>query len=192
MVVGKNILRESSDPIKEAVNGIDAWEVNLDGAVKDARSLAKPDRKGMAKVEYWRGSWDKLSQKSAYDYGCKVAKDLIWYTTEDDQKNVTRRIEKITVDTLVSFFEGYDKECHANWPRDDFNFFDQLRSEMGFDKKMRLFDKIAKLMEILLSNRGYKNKSNQIRSIRNQSKISGDDAQKLDHIGVGILNHEYD
>lgn len=146
----------------------------------------------MAKVEYWRVSWDKLPQKSAYDYGCKVAKDLIWYTTEDDQKNVTRRIEKITVDTLVSFFEGYDKECHANWPRDDFNFFDQLRSEMGFDKKMRLFNRVAKLMEKLLRNRGYDIPADKVNKIRNQSEISRNDANELDCIAVDIMKHEYD
>lgn len=190
MVGGKDILRESGDPIQEAVNGINAREVNLDVAVKNARSLVEPDRKGMAKVEYWRWSWDKLSQKSAYDYGYQVAKDLLWYTTEDDQKNATRKIEKITVDTLVSFFEGY-LDNNVGFPK-YFDFFHQLLTEMGFDEKMKLFNRVAKLMEKLLRNRGYDIPADKVNKIRNQSEISRNDANELDRIAVDIMKHEYD
>lgn len=71
------IYKESGDATQEVLNGINSWEVNLDGAVRYAKNLVNPNWEGMAKAEFGRWWWGSSERKKSPEL--QAEEDIEWW-----------------------------------------------------------------------------------------------------------------
>ena len=168
MVGGKDVFEENGDITQESLD-IDPSKVGLDGAVRGARSLVKPDWEEVAKVERWGSTgrtesfWDnpeknarkvaektetfwgtkveKLSQeqRKAYDNGVKVRELLSLWTNRDEQEEIVKIVNSIPYTSILYFLEWYSGHSWS-W------FFANILLEIDFPEKQIVCKTVCRKM----------------------------------------------
>lgn len=136
--------------------------------------------------------------QNAYNAGQRVGANLIGYTTDSEQYEVRNIItSEINKENVISFLRGYEdyKETNRYFGKEFIgvvisdHFFEQLRSENGFENNHALMKNVATKLMRHFEMCGAAAQAEYIEEILTHEPLTKDDAKFLDRLAQEAIKY---